>query len=72
MALYIKGIKMVDSTRLRYIEAKKLESLIAYVNKLPYKIEIKGNPIVRDKKWFLFFIPPDSTESKEIPWGKID
>jgi len=51
----------VINTRLRFICSKDVERITLYPNKLPYKIEIKGNPVFnpRDKKWYLFFIIPD-------------
>ena len=30
------------------------------VNQLPFKIEIKGAPVLNGKIWYLFFILPES------------
>ena len=58
------------STQLRYVSAKSLDTLLVYVHQLPYKIEIKGNPIFRTNRWFLFFTLPDVV--KEIVSGQLD
>jgi len=50
----------IDSTRLRAATSKDLESLLSWLNKLPFKVEIKGNPVFKDKKWYLFFVLPES------------
>lgn len=52
----------VKQTRLRYILASSLDELELAVNSLPFKIEIKGNPVNTGKKWVLFFIIPDSVD----------
>jgi hypothetical protein len=59
----------IKSTRLRYISARKLNDLISYVNNLPFKIEIKGNPVLEGRLWVLFFILP---EIEGIELGNID
>ena len=61
----------IINTRIRYVASKDVDLLISYVNSLPYKIEIKGNPILKGKKWFLFFILPDNA-NKEIITGDLD
>jgi hypothetical protein len=57
---------------LRFISSKDVEKLIAYVNGLPYRIEIKGAPIFAEGKWVLFFIPPDEDQMKEAVFGDLD
>jgi len=60
----------VLNTRLRWVRSKKLDELILWVNRLPYKVEIKGNPVKDGKKWVLFYIIPDDI-IKEVPHGDI-
>lgn len=62
----------VDSTQLRYIRSKKLDLIQLYVVSLPYKIEIKGNPVFDGKKWTLFFTLLAGEILKEVPSGDID
>ncbi len=62
---------MSVNTKLRFISAKKPETLILWVNSLPYKIEIKGNAVFNGGLWFLYFVLPD-TSLKEVPSGRID
>ena len=49
----------INSTRLRLFVSKDIEQLLLAVNGLPYKIEIKGQPVLIKGKWHLFFVPPD-------------
>ena len=65
-------MREVMHTRLRFIRAKSVETIIEYVNSLTYKIEIKGSPVFAQKKWTLFFIPPDEIDSKKVKFGDID
>jgi len=65
----------IISTRLRFICSKDAERIALYTNSLGYKVEIKGNPILnsKDKKWYLWFIIPDSVESRtEAISGDLD
>lgn len=67
-----KGFFMRESsTKLRYIKSKNIETISHYVNMLPYRIEIKGNPIFVSKKWVLWFVIGDNVEN-EILSGDID
>ena len=50
------------NTRLRVAASKDLDLLLSWVNNLRFKIEIKGNPVIKDKKWNLFFVLPESDE----------
>lgn len=60
---------MADSTRLRFVSSKDIDNLLGWVNSLPYKIEIKGNPVLNKSKWFLFFVIPEDLELKEEVLG---
>lgn len=57
----------VFSTRLRAVRSKELDSLLAGINKLAFKVEIKGNPVRQKGKWYLFFVIPDHIEDKKFP-----
>lgn len=63
------------TTRLRWVKAKKPETLQAFCDKLDKRIEIKN--IVKDGEfWFLWFVPDDkrsdiqSGQLKEFDSGK--
>jgi len=49
----------MHNTRIRYISSKSIDDIMAFVNGLPYKVEIKGNPVPKGNKWFLFYILPE-------------
>lgn len=49
----------IESTRLRYIQAKTPLALTAAVSRLPFKVEIKGGPVRNGNKWIVFFVIPD-------------
>ena len=59
----------IESTRLRAVTSKELDALLAWVNTLGFKIEIKGAPMKVDKQWKLFFVLPDieNPAFKEFP-----
>ncbi len=59
------------STQLRYISAKDPKIILAWVNHLPYKIEIKGAPIFAKGRWYLYFVMPDVAQ-QEVPSGQLD
>jgi len=62
----------MEVTKLRYVCSKDPNKLINYTNKLlPYKIEIKGNPILNKGKWYLWFNLPDKP-IPEMPYGDLD
>jgi len=63
---------MFDYTRLRYICSKTPADLIKYINNLPYKVEIKGNPVLFKGKMYLYFVLPESDLVKEIASGDLD
>ena len=46
------------NTKIRYLRSKKIDDLIIFINSLPYKIEIKGNPVFANGKWFIYYILP--------------
>jgi hypothetical protein len=60
---------MIKSTRLRVIRSKELALLLAGINNLSYKIEIKGGPVKDKGKWHVFFVLPDQENPlfKKIP-----
>lgn len=46
-------------TQLRYIRASDPDTLVARVSSLPYKVEIKGNPVKDSKGWIMFYVVAD-------------
>lgn len=65
-------MEKTKNTRLRYVKSKSADSIIEYTNRLlPYKVEIKGNPVFVDKKWYLWFVIPEDN-MKEMPFGDLD
>jgi len=62
----------VNSTRLRFVSSKNAMKIVSYCNSLPYKIEIKGNPILDGRVFVLFFVIPDSIDKDEAKWGDLD
>jgi len=50
----------IRSTRLRFVSAKDPVDLSTFISALPFKVEIKGGPTVRDDRWYLFFVIPDN------------
>lgn len=57
------------NTRLRYVFSKDPEALVEWLNAIPFKVEIKGNPVVVKNKFYLFFVLPDDVEH---PTGDLD
>ncbi len=56
------------TTRLRWVKAKKPETLQAFCDKLDKRIEIKS--IVKDGDfWFLWFVPDD--KRTDVPSGTL-
>jgi hypothetical protein len=56
------------TTRLRFVKAKKPETLQAFCDKLDKRIEVKS--IVKDGEfWFLWFIPDD--KRNDIQSGQL-
>ena len=49
----------MHNTRIRYISSKSIDDIMAFVKGLSYKVEIKGNPVDKGNKWFLFYILPE-------------
>lgn len=57
------------STRLRHIVAKSPEELESAVESLPFKVEIKGNPVFDRENWYVFFTIADSVPDD---FGSVD
>lgn len=64
-------ILFMDKTRLRFVYAKDPKGLVAFCEALPFKVEIKGNPVLQGKYWYLFFILPE-VEGIEFNSGAIE
>ena len=57
-ALFYGVIMLPQTTRLRWVKAKKPETIQAFCDKLGKRIEIKS--IVKDGDfWFMWFVPDD-------------
>lgn len=54
------------STQLRYACSTDPQLLVSWVNSLPFKIEIKGNPLLKGNKFFLFFTLIDQLPSEKV------
>lgn len=59
-----------DSTQYRYVASKNLDTIIFWINNLPYKVELKGGATKSGAKWYQFFVVPDIM--KEVVWGDLD
>jgi len=60
------------STRLRWASFKSDDELTAYVNSLPYMIEIKSIIPFGKKGVKIYFVLPDNIDEKsEIRYGKF-
>jgi len=63
----------ISRTRLRFIKSKDPDRLVEYLSViLPYKIEIKGNPVFSKGKWYLWFVLPENDKLEEAAFGDID
>jgi hypothetical protein len=56
---------MANSTRLRYVSSNSPELLEAFINSLPFKVEIKSIA-PQNKKWFCWFVLPDNIGHKDL------
>lgn len=65
---------MANSTRLRFVASKDLGLITRWVESLPFKIEIKGNPVKDKGKWYLFFNLPEEENPtfKKLITGDLD
>ena len=52
----------VKSTRLRFLSAGTPDELSEGVSALPFKVEIKGQPVYQGSRWHVFFVIPDNVE----------
>lgn len=57
--------QVVKNTRLRYISSPSPEGLVAVLNNLPFKVELKSI-VPQGKRWFCWFVIPDSIEHKDL------
>jgi hypothetical protein len=63
---------MAIPTLLRFVFSKDPEAIINWINGLPYKVELKGNPLIHGNKFYVFYILPEHELVKEIPGGDLD
>lgn len=49
------------TTRLRFVKAKKPETIQAFLDRLGVRVQIYGQPVWDGKKWFLWFVPADDS-----------
>ena len=60
-------------TQLRYMISKDIDRLIMVVGRLPFKIEIKGQPMLLDDGWHIFFtIDENDPRAMKYKSGMID
>ena len=62
----------VRSTRLRYIKASSLDVLSSAVDGLPFKVEIKGNPVKDGRAWVIWFVIPDEHKFNSVDLTSVD
>jgi hypothetical protein len=55
----------VKSTRLRYVSSSSPQLLEAFLNALPFKVEIKSIT-AQGKRWFCWFVLPDNVSHKDL------
>ena len=55
----------IKSTRLRYVSSRSADLLEAFINALPFKVEIKSISF-GGKRWFCWFVLPDNIEHSLI------
>ena len=48
------------TTRLRFVSAKKPETIVEFLHRLGIRVQIYGAPVWDGKRWTLWFIPPDN------------
>ena len=56
---------MSISTRLRFVSSPSPEGLTAFLNNLPFKVEIKSIA-PNGNRWFCWFVLPDNITHKEL------
>jgi len=56
----------VNSTRLRFVASANADDLVNFISRLPFKVEIKGGPAVKDNRWFLFFVIPANVNLNSV------
>lgn len=59
------------TTRLRYVAAKKPETIVAFLNNIGMRVQIYGSPVWDGTRWTLWFVPPDDIH-KDIQSVRID
>lgn len=55
-----------DSTQLRYVKSKDLDTIVEWVNLLPYKVEVKGSAFFANGKFYLTYVSPNSLRTEPI------
>ena len=60
---------MIKTTRLRYLAADTPDEIVAALDQLQFKVEIKGAPIKDGKGWILYFVIP---EMEGLEWDSVD
>ena len=55
---------MIETTRLRFIGAPSKEELERAINELPFKIELKGAPVLEKSGWVAWFVLPEKGSVK--------
>lgn len=56
----------INRTRYRCVQSKDLERILLWIDSLPYKIEIKGNPIFVEGIYKQFYILPESENAIQV------
>jgi len=47
------------TTRLRFVAAKKPETLVLFLSRLKFRVQIYGAPVWDGTRWTLWVVPPD-------------
>ena len=56
----------LEFTKLRFIASKDPEKITQALERLPFKVEIKGAPVRKGPKWFLWFTIQDEVDFKNV------
>ena len=47
------------TTRLRFVSSKKAETIVEFLNRIGFRVQIYGAPVWDGKRWYLWVVPPD-------------